>query len=93
MDFEYDTEKSARNAEKHGIDFEQAQALWGDDDAIEIPANSKDESRFAVMGKLRGRHWVAFVTYRGESIRIISVRRARRNEVEWYEKNQRGRIG
>ena len=85
MDFEHDPEKSRRNREKHGIDFEQAQALWDDPLAIEIPARTQDEPRFLVIGRIEGKHWSAVVTYRDGRIRLISVRRARKNEVALYE--------
>ena len=83
--FEYDPQKSAGNLQKHGIDFNQAQALWQDIDLLEIPAKTKDEPRFLVIGKLNGKHWSAVITYREESIRIISVRRSREAEVRLYE--------
>jgi hypothetical protein len=83
--FEYDPEKSERNRRKHGIDFDAAKQLWSDDDDIEIPARTKDERRSLIIGKIGTKHWSAVVTYRGSSIRLISVRRARRTEVELYE--------
>lgn len=59
--------------------------LWQDIDLVEIPSKSKDEPRFLVLGKLKGKHWSAVITYRGENIRIISVRRSREAEVCLYE--------
>ena len=50
--FEFDLEKSAVNREKHGIDFVQAQAIWGDADYIEIPLKADDELRFMVIGMI-----------------------------------------
>ena len=85
MPFEYDPEKSQRNDEKHGIDFEDAQALWTDLDRLEIPAKTLDEPRYLVIGKISGKYWSAVITYRGENIRIISVRRSRDEEIELYE--------
>ena len=85
MAFEYDANKSNSNREKHGIDFDLAQALWVDEDRIEIPAKTQDEPRFLVIGKIDEKHWSAVVTYRGENIRIISVRRSRDEEIEIYE--------
>ncbi|HDG98141.1 MAG: BrnT family toxin [Deltaproteobacteria bacterium] len=85
MDFEFDPKKSEKNMQKHGIDFFQAQALWDDPELLEIPARTEDEPRFLVVGKIRGKHWAGIITYRGEKIRIISVRRARKEEVELYE--------
>ena len=49
------------------------------------PARTVDEPRFIVIGRIGVRHWSAVCTRRGESIRIISVRRARMEEVECYE--------
>ena len=90
VDFEFDPEKSAANLAKHGIDFGDAQALWADEDAVEIDARSATEPRSAVIGTIEGRHWIAFVTRRGEATRIISVRRAREDEVEFYERQRDG---
>lgn len=83
--FEYDEKKSRRNLAKHGIDFQAAQFLWDDPDLLEIPAKTMDEARFLVVGVLDRKHWSAVITYRGENIRIISVRRSRAEEVELYE--------
>ena len=85
MDFEFDTSKSQSNKAKHGIDFEAAQALWDDADLIEIPARTADEPRSLVIGRVAGKHWSGVITYREERIRIISVRRSRREEIQLYE--------
>lgn len=85
MKFEYDPGKSAANRKKHGIDFDEAQALWHDVRLLEAPANSVDEPRFLVIGMIGPKHWTAVCTYRGEQVRIISVRRARKQEIEHYE--------
>lgn len=85
MEFEFDRKKSEANKRKHGIDFVEAQALWDDPDLIEIPAKTADEPRFLLIGRIGDRHWSGIITYRGERIRIVSVRRSRREEVEIYE--------
>jgi uncharacterized DUF497 family protein len=85
MKFEFDSGKSSRNKEKHGIDFHDAQALWDDPDYIEIPALTADEPRFLVIGKIDGKCWSCVITYRGDNVRIISVRRSRKEEVDIYE--------
>jgi len=85
MEFEFDPIKSDANREKHGIDFVQAQLLWLDSMLLEVPATTTDEPRFVVIGKIGARHWTAVVTYREDRIRIISVRRSRKEEVEIYE--------
>ena len=84
-DFEFDDIKSLSNLSKHGIDFMSAQALWEDPDLVEIQANSDDEPRFLVIGRIDNKHWSAVITYRENNIRIISVRRSRNLEVELYE--------
>lgn len=86
--FEYDPDKSAANLAKHGIDFEQAQALWDDDDRFSIMSGDEAEHRWLVIGKIEDRHWTAVYTMRDQSIRIISVRRSRRNEVSDYGSRQ-----
>ena len=49
---------------------------------LEAPTRNEDEPRFLVIGKIEGQYWTAVCTYRGENIRIISVRQARRKEIE-----------
>lgn len=85
MHFEFDPAKGRSNLDKHGIDFERAQALWLDPRRIEIPARTDDEPRFLLIGLLQGKAWSAVFTLRGDAVRIISVRRSRLQEVELYE--------
>jgi uncharacterized DUF497 family protein len=85
MGFEYDPAKSAENKRKHGIDFEVAQMLWADAGLVEIPARNTDEPRWLLVGKIDDKHWSAIITRRGDSIRLISVRRSRDEEVAIYE--------
>lgn len=84
-EFEFDDDKSRANLEKHGIDFEVAQKLWRDPDLLEIQATTQGETRFLVIGRIGAKHWSAVVTYRDGRVRLISVRRARKREVELYE--------
>jgi len=83
--FEFDAAKSESNRAKHGIDFVEAQSLWNDPMLLEIPAKTDDERRFLVIGRIDERPWSAVITYRGGNIRLISVRRARTEEVALYE--------
>ena len=85
LSFEFDQKKSDTNKIKHGIDFIEAQELWNDVDLLEIPAKITDESRFLLIGKIGEKHWTGIITYRNDNIRIISVRRARNEEIELYE--------
>lgn len=92
MKFEFDQEKSGVNKAKHGIDFDGARELWNDDEAIEYDVCTEPEPRFAVIGRIGSKHWTAIVTYRGDLIRIISVRRSRKEEVKCYEEDIDRRI-
>jgi uncharacterized DUF497 family protein len=90
MEFEFEPRKSHSNQQKHGIDFVEAQALWDDPDLIEIPARTLDEPRFLVVGRIDDDHWAGIVTYRDDRVRIISVRRAREEEIASYEGESQG---
>jgi uncharacterized DUF497 family protein len=83
--FEFDTTKSCTNFDKHGINFITAQELWGDPDLLQVKAKSEGEQRYLVIGLIAEKHWSAVITYRGDTIRIISVRRSRKAEVSLYE--------
>jgi len=85
MEFEFDRRKSIRNKEKHGIDFVEAQLIWEDPERIEIPARTEDEPRYLVIGKIGNRHWSVIITYRDDKTRVISARRARKEEKGFYE--------
>jgi uncharacterized DUF497 family protein len=87
MIFAYDPDKSAINAEKHGLTFEEAKVLWNDDDTLRIRAHDgpDGEQRWLVIGRIGDRLWSAAVTYRADVTRIISVRRARKDEEQLYD--------
>lgn len=85
MEFEYDGVKSLANLMKHGIEFVEAQSLWLDKRLVQIQSRFDDEDRWLVVGRIGDQIWTAVITYRGERIRIISVRRARPEEVAIYE--------
>jgi uncharacterized DUF497 family protein len=86
MKFEWNSEKSVSNEEKHGIDFLAAQELWEDENRIEIYAPYPVEDRRILLARYHEKIWAAVYTLRGEAIRIMSVRRARKKEVNLYEK-------
>jgi len=88
VDFEFDDSKSQSNLAKHGINFLDAQELWTDPDRVEIPARIEGEARFLIIGKIAQKCWSAIITYRENRIRIISVRRSRKEEVAIYESNR-----
>lgn len=85
--FEFDPAKSEANLAKHGVDFEQAQALWRDDKRLHFGVVEYDgEQRQIFVGSISGQCWTAVVTFREERIRIISVRRSRRSEEMAYQR-------
>lgn len=83
MEFEFDPAKSQSNRRKHGIDFVEAQALW-ESPRMEVPLNYPLEERWLLIGRIAETHWTAVITYRGNQVRIISVRRSRKDEVQAY---------
>jgi len=85
FEFEFDPAKSASNHAKHGIDFEEIQALRQDPFPLTAPARTSDEPRWIAVGQLNGKHWSAIYTIRGKTLRLISARRARKEEIKAYE--------
>lgn len=88
MKFDWDEGKSKINQDKHGIDFETAKNLWLDKDRVEIHAPYPVENRSIIIAKYRNKLWAAIYTIRDDTIRIISVRHARKREVNLYEKEK-----
>jgi hypothetical protein len=88
MKFEWDSQKSHTNRLKHKIDFESAKSLWEDPDRIEIRAPHPIENRYILIGKIGEHLWSAVYTLRGGAIRIISVRRSKKQEMKLYEEDK-----
>lgn len=87
--FEWDPRKAAANLRKHGVSFDDAQSAFADESArlIDDPDHSMDEDRFLLMGLASSlRILVVAHCYReaGGVIRIISARRATREEQRFY---------
>lgn len=85
MEFQYDPAKSHANKDKYGVDFEEAQAIWRDDNRLEVIARVVGEPRFLMIGRIGEKLWTAVYTLRGLNVRLISVRRARDQESEGYD--------
>lgn len=84
--FEYDHGKNRLNKERHGVSLDDAKAMW-DSTHVVIPAkNVLGEDRFAIVGQVRGKIYVAIFTERKESVRLISCHRADGRLVRIYEK-------
>jgi uncharacterized DUF497 family protein len=87
VDYEWDDAKNAVNRRKHGIDFLDAIAALEDPDRIEeLDAESEfGEERIDTIGMAHGRMLFVVATLRGENTcRIISARKATRNEQDRY---------
>jgi len=84
MSFEFDPDKRHANKQKHGIDFVEAQQLWTDPKRVEFFAQFKDEERHGIIALFQQRLWCGIYTMRNERMRVISVRRARKNERDIY---------
>lgn len=77
--FEWHDRKAEANVRKHGISFEEAASAFADPFSLTIPDpdHSRAEDRFVLLGQTTsGKIVVVVHTLRGETIRIISARRA-----------------
>ena len=88
MEFEWDEKKSIANKNKHMIDFHTAMELWNDKNRVEIQTVFPVENRSILIGKIHNKLWAAIFTRRENTIRIISVRRARKKETNLYEQKE-----
>ena len=93
MNFEWDENKAATNQQKHGITFQEAATVFQDEDALQIfdPDHSEDEDRFILLGMSSIlRILVVCHCYRANDavIRIISARKAIRNESSTYKRRK-----
>jgi uncharacterized DUF497 family protein len=86
MIYQWDDEKADSNYRKHGIEFADAVSVFADDYAVTIEDDYPDEERFVIIGTdAFGRVLVVVFTWRGESIRVISARKATPQEQKQYE--------
>jgi uncharacterized protein len=88
LTFEWDLRKARSNLTKHGVGFEEASTIFGDQLSLTIsdPEHSLLEERCVTMGRaFNGKLLVVVHTDRGDNIRIISARRANRRERKFYE--------
>ena len=86
---DFDPAKSARNERERGIAFERF-ADMDFDTAVAIEDSRKDygEQRLRVLGRIDGKLHAAVITPRGETIRVISLRRANKREERAYAKER-----
>ncbi len=85
--FEWDKTKAEQNKTRHGISFADTFAVFDDPYALTVENGRHHEPRYASIGMdAFGRILVVVYTWRGETIRIISARKATRKEVRQYER-------
>lgn len=88
--FEWDPIKARKNIKIHGISFDEASTAFKDTLSLTIydPLHSDEEDRFILIGNsYKNRLLVIIHTERGDKIRIISARKASKNERKQYEEN------
>jgi uncharacterized DUF497 family protein len=90
-EFEWDDDKAAANARKHGVTFEEARAVFRDPLAIELVDDREayGEDRFVLIGMTQARVLVVVYVLREQRNRIISARKAEPNERRAYHEQDR----
>jgi uncharacterized protein len=83
MNFTWDAQKAQKVFEERGLDFNIAIRVFAGD-RLEIRSDQNDEERWLTVGELEGRCIALVFTRRDKSIRIITARRARKNEERAY---------
>ena len=89
--FEWNSTKASSNLKKHGVSFEEAQSVFYDDFAVQfydVENSELAEDRFLMLG-LSSESRILIVCHcerdNGSTIRIISARKATKNERQFYE--------
>ena len=85
MEFEWGEAKRVSNIAKHGLDFVRIARLLGGRHVTKRTSEAHGEERLLLTGELDGRTVTAVVTWRGEKMRIISLRSARNDEKRRYQ--------
>ena len=91
IQFKWDENKNRKNKREHGVSFEEAQTVFLDENAIRFfdPDHSEEEDRFIMLGvSFKLRVLVVCHCYRenDEVIRLISARKADKEECKDYER-------
>lgn len=83
MYIEYDAEKNRRNIEQRGLSFE-AVYDFDFDNALEVVQVINHETRYFALGHIQQRLYALVYTLRGNTVRVISLRKANLREVKHY---------
>ncbi|MDX2216952.1 MAG: BrnT family toxin [Oculatellaceae cyanobacterium bins.114] len=88
MEFEWSPDKAALNLEKHGVSFQEASTVFDDPLSVTFPDpdHSIGENRYVIIGVSRFRQLLVVAhTDREQKVRVISARKATRQEKRFYE--------
>ena len=90
INFSWDQAKAKSNLKKHGVSFDEAQSVFYDDLAVQFyDEDSFDEERFLLLGMSSDSRILMVVHCEqresGENLRIISARKATKNEQQHYK--------
>ena len=88
MEFEWNPDKATRNFEKHDVSFQEAATVFNDPLSVTFPdpQHSIGERRYVIIGiSSFGQLLIVAHTDREEKVRIISARKATRQEKRFYE--------
>ena len=92
MNYEWNLIKERLNIAKHGVDFEEAKSVFADEFALVLfdEDHSNDEERFLILGMSQKERILLVVNcYReNDTIRIISSRKATKNETKQYKERK-----
>ena len=87
--FEWDPDKAAANATKHGVDFREVVHIWRDPYALILTVDHESEVRYQLIGAIDDRILTVVFTIRMQAIRLISARYASRQERRRYAQTPR----
>lgn len=88
LEFQWHPVKAESNLKKHGVSFDEAKTIFGDERHLEVPdrEHSYDEMRYLAIGQsIEGRLLTLVFTERGDKLRLISARVAEPWERREYE--------
>ena len=84
-EFEWAEAKDAANRSKHGVSFEEAEAIWDDPTFLEVHVTTLPEERWVVIDHVgKNAYLTAVITYRNEKVRIVSARKSSKKGVDAY---------
>jgi uncharacterized protein len=84
--FQWDEQKRLKVLTERGIDFLDAAISLQDQDALILPSPRQDEQRYVGLVEIKSKVWAVVHLWRGETLRIITVRRARAQEIQLFSR-------